>query len=280
MEDERHFNFYDIPLKRLPNQIALLEKLESLGYEQKGKFILTTESIGIPVTSILLLLKEALEFIINEQHEFDKNETDKIVANLSFTDLINEIPDLIIINSTNLPQSFYYEKQKVWDLNTTPSISGSVVAYQSYIYVTPKPLGNNFDVFNYNGSRVTIYKSIIHNHSDILNEKNMIQLYKNIIMFVELSYALQQRIIEEQRLFKNFTNNHIKKLQFGNNFKSVCGKRSGIIHGGSFKLKIVPETSKIVLSKDKDVVSVKFEKSFHEVIEWTNNIYGEMLKAL
>ena len=69
MEDERYFNFYD-QKKRLTNQVDLLSRLENKGYEIKNKMILSTEKIGIPVTAILLLLKESLDHIVNFQKPY------------------------------------------------------------------------------------------------------------------------------------------------------------------------------------------------------------------
>ena len=68
----RFFNEYD-ELKRLTNQIELYKELESRGYEKYDKRILTTRNLGVPITIMLLLIKEASKIIAAKQNELIKS---------------------------------------------------------------------------------------------------------------------------------------------------------------------------------------------------------------
>jgi hypothetical protein len=54
------------------------------------------------------------------------------------------------------------------------------------------------------------------------------------------------------------------------------GNGGGIIHEGSFKIKIDPMTSKLTFGKENDSVATKYRKSFDEMLEWIDTMYKEM----
>jgi len=279
--DERHFSYYDVN-HRLQSQTILLDLLEKKGLEKKGTYILTTDNIGIPVTSMLLLIRDSFSYIDNEQKEFLKNENNKIVDTLNLENLCKETKTSFDPMVAGLSPDIYWDKCRIWDINPSPTVSGSVVAYQSILYKPQQPIGSNLtEIFKaQDKSNVRIYKSVIHVPTVIESTKNMIQIYKNIILFSELMYALQQRVIVERRTFENVFHTKIAKIQSGNNFKSVCGKRSGIIHGGSFKLRIKSETSTMTIgNNDNDICDI-FSKSFDEAISWIDQTYCEMMNKL
>lgn len=277
--DERHFTFYDAE-RRLPNQVVLLELLEKNGYETKGKYILTSENIGIPITSMLLLCKESLDVIVKEQNSLLENERNKVVATLTLDQFYEETSFSPLSAGLSDSKSLSWSKEKVWDIDPAPTISGSVVAYQSYIYKPDPPIGKLTEIFKAPNQNWVVYNPVIHAKQPHLNEINLIQIYKNIILFSEFTYAVQQRVSSEGSSLKNHCNKTFTPVKRGRHFDSVCGKRGGIIHGGSFKLKIDSMTSKLIFENEKDDVATKFTKSFSEMIEWVDGTYDEMASCL
>ena len=70
--DERHFDFYD-KQNRLDKQPILQSNLEKQGFEKDNKYILTVKNFGVPVTSILLIMKDSQNRILKMQDELNKN---------------------------------------------------------------------------------------------------------------------------------------------------------------------------------------------------------------
>ena len=278
MEDERHFNFYD-PQKRLPSQVDLLDRLEQNSYEVHNKRILTTEKIGIPVTAILLLLKESLDQIVNFQNELStigKNKTKKIIneADLTTTGIINKNIGNSIISNQWLQKEFWLA-----DPNESPSGTGVVYVYESNQPLNSSPILSLNKYFTPGSQKVRILDNEIIRPADPLKRKTLFGVYKNIILFLEFSYALSERITNEVESYENYTAQSISKLPLPKEFNKSCSRRGDVIHNGEFKLEVEPNASRIIFGKNTDVQK-SFELSYEEAVKYVNDIYGKMLKLL
>lgn len=275
--DERHFQFYDVS-KRLKNQELLLEELIKLGFEIKGKYILTTSSIGIPITTMLIILKNTLKSIKDVQEVLLEISNNQPVFTISTDKLIAD-EGLSIVPGSQHISSQMWDKKSVWYLEPTPSLSGSVAAYQTTLYKPKASLGDINSILFSTNQNVNIYKPVIHSLANKTNMKVLFELYKNIIIFLEFTYAFHERISSEIKQFNIKLAKSLTRLPLPTNFDQNCSRRGAFIHDGTFKLAINPENS-LFLIGDKDVLQDSFQKTYDEAILWADQIYGEMLRLI
>ena len=62
------------------NQRTVLHELEKRGFEHDSKRIMTIDSFGVPVTSLVLLLFDALDSVKKFQNELDENYDPELKA--------------------------------------------------------------------------------------------------------------------------------------------------------------------------------------------------------
>jgi hypothetical protein len=249
--------------------------LQNNGFEEKGKYVLTTENIGIPITSMLLLAKESLDFINNEQNSLLENESNRVVDRLTQERFYKETLFSPPAAGLNVPEGFFWSKERVWSIDYRPTVSGSVVAYQSYIYKPSDAIQDLTTIWPTHNQNWVVYSGLVHSTLP-LRSKNLIQIYKHIILFSELSYAVEERVGSEREIFEGHFEVKLPRVEMGGDFISVCGKRGGIIHGASFKLNIDPKSSELVFGKEGDDVASKYNSSFDEMIAWVDANYAAM----
>lgn len=277
MEDERHFNFYD-PQKRIPNQVSLLSKLETQGYEVRKKRILTTDKIGIPVTAILLIIKESLDVIKSEQNQLSIFGKSKITNTISEEELIDKlgiVPGLgyKIVSNNEYIESEYYSPGE-----HTASGTATVYVYNGYSpkYKLDKPLT---DKFTSKDKSTEISQDEIKFRNNNKGRKTLYQIYKNIILFLEFTYAFAERVNFEIRTFENQVGKPTNKINIPAELNKNCSRRIQVIHNGEFHLEIEPNDSRIIFANKVDVEK-SFDQTYDEAVVWINQVYGEMLRIL
>lgn len=273
MEDERHFNFYD-PQKRIPNQIALLSELEAQGYEIRKKRILTTDKIGVPVTAILLIMKESLDLIKSEQAQISlvgkyKSRTISEKDLMTRTGIVPGKTYTILTNQDWSEYEYYSPASQ--------SASGSAT-YEIYTGYEPKaqsypPLLDRFTSPNKN---VIITNNEIIRTDQALKRKHLYQVYKSIISFLEFSYALSERVRFEIKSFETLTSKQISSINIPSEFNKNCNRRGQVVHNGEFHLEVEPNNSRIIFAQKVDVEK-SFEQTYDECVDWINQVYGQML---
>jgi len=275
----RYFNYYD-QQKRLTSQRNLFLKLEEIGYETNGKYILSHRKTGIPVTIMLLLMKDVEAQLVQEQKEL-YNLHKKIDA-MTTEDLDRNFgikTQNSLIASVMLKEPNRWDYNEVSFLDSYPTISGSVAAVQTKVLVPNNPYQKPLcEIFYSDNPKIILHKHIIEVKSDDREEKSMINVIKNTIQFAEFSYALKERVETEISNFNNlFSANIIKPVQ-GRTFNSVCMKRNDIIHRGNLNIEIDPKNNRIMFGKASLVDTIS--KTLNEACSWIEEIYNNMLQCL
>jgi hypothetical protein len=276
--NERHFNFYDSQ-GRLPNQPLLHHKLENNGFEkEKGKYILTAPNFGVPVTSILLLMEEANKNLLRIQNELNSTYKDTFLP-IQFQELQNKLDISGLISATTWD---YKNKLEVDNFTTS---SGSTTFCEARLYIPREPrmdyrFSEHLKTTKPNifiGSDYILEK--IPHSPDNLPKPYLIEVYKNLMMYFEFSYALSERITNHEiKTFKLLTNNKtIRFINSSGQFASNIMQRGTYTHSNFMNFSV--STNNDLMVDEKKVVDIT-NKGLDSACKWVNEVYSIMLKSL
>lgn len=275
--DERHYNYY-VDNNPLATQIELLNKLENMGRERDDKRILTTMNFGVPVTSILLLMKEAKDKIENLQENFYERQ------------IVREINDDILMSDYKLHiNSKKRKKCRIWRLESHCEYDEQITVSGSGHFIS----SHNIYPEDYNNIPLSSYLksndpkiSVEEDHIEVKGVEKipLIEIYKATIQFHEFSYVLHERIkqIENEEFKKLFIQLklpkfELKELRKGKIFDGNLTRRIDIVHKSYFGFSI---DSDYIIKISKNKLTNITEKGLEEAIIWVNSFYGEMLKNI
>lgn len=272
--DGRHI--LDYHQGKVSNQKIIHSELERLGYESSKERIISTDSLGVPVTIMYLLLIDNVtkikEFQVQLTDELDKN---RVAVESSYLSLyIDPIEPTMQISN--------WVKQESKAIDKQANASGSMAVGQSTWY-TPSP--NEFDsykpldsIYKPKSEKVEIGRDYIRVTKPVREENRqyLIHVFKEIVNFFEMSYALKERIKSEKKQFsKLFGETSFPKIP--QQFNAVCDWRGSIIHDSIISFDFSP-TNELKLGKHSFVNYA--EKSLQSVEKWLNDIYGTMIDQL
>lgn len=254
----------------LASQKKLLLFLEENGFEVNGRRILTEKALGVPVTIMLLLMKDALGKINLIQLELEKLKSDEqLLTSLELKEKY----------SCNV-ESSYHGNWTVYDSSVifpeAVTASGSTQVWPARVMLPNEHyVGNLADVVTDTPKLIKIDDNSIIVKKDTHKSTNTIEILLEIFKFVEFSYAIGQRIIKERNTFKKLTGLKIKKKPDGSMLSKVQMIRKGLIHDGSIQLEYSLLKSKFV-HRGIEIEDV-FRLAFNESIDVIDNLYIEML---
>jgi len=268
--DKRFIEFYH--KGKVPNQVKIIKKLEENGYENGINNICTIKNFGVPVTILILLLFKKLENINKFQKEMDE-ENDKIT-----------------IDDCNLPKGIQtkdniYENVESWDRKISLDIdhticnSGSMgFASQNWFFPPTHSSYNDLnEIYFTSSNNIKIEKKCIKEIKKIKeNNIHLIDVFEELFIFFELSYALKSRIKKEIDLFiKNF--GKIEKPVITRKFNSICQQRGSIVHDNAIRFDINSENELTIFGKK---ITEYFSDGLKEATKWIDNIYDIMFIKL
>lgn len=274
--ERRYFNYYDTE-ERLPNQILLLEKLEEMNYEKDGRYILTNKKLGVPITIMLLLMKESMDLLFKEQDKLNDLHQikGKFTTKQMKDDFCLKTIDTLEIDIENYN---WYFKQISY-LEQVPSVSGCTVSVNTNILVPIEEFPRDIDsTFYSDNPNVFFHKNVVEVKPRNPDKHSMINIFKYTIQFLEFSYAVSQRLEAEQSKYKELFSIDINFLEKGPIFDSNCMKRKDFIHGGNLNIDINPKDSQLTLGKN-NLVNI-LNTGFDEACFWVDSIYGLMLEGI
>lgn len=278
--DERFFNYYD-DAKRLPNQIVLLNELINRNFEINDKRILTTPNFGVPVTSIILLMRDVHDELIKIQKNLHTEV--KPLSAISTQELLNEYK-LSLSTSASIDDTVKWERQQGHDIYPDQVISGSAIwclCDNMYPNTSLKAPVNK--LLTSNNPNVFIQRDSIKiklEDSSSTKLEPLIVLYKNLIAFFEFSYSLQERIKNAE--IKSFAKHCGKRVDLPTQkptFNANNHRRGDLIHENFMNISISFDNSiKLGVARKKLIDLVK--DGFDEACEWANETYKRMFDAL
>lgn len=272
--DERHYNYY-VGDRPLDSQVELLSKLESLGYEKDNKRILTNKNFGVPITAILLLIREAKFEIENIQNELKSRKEKYMITDKELEDSWK----IDLGSSYSRNREWQIEKNYIFEEN--PSVSGSG-CFVPIGKAFPEK-SNNLYLPSYISSNNPEIK--VCNHHIEKKEGDpipLIRIYKSAFQFHEFSYALKERVYtkkgsNEISKFEGFFKTELKVPQLGKIFGGNISRRGSMIHGESIGFSTGTDLSiNIAGNKLTKVVKVGLK----EALNWIDSVYKEMLRVL
>jgi len=274
--DGRVFNHYDAK-KRLPMQVTLLRKLEELGYETKNKYILTNKRLGVPITIMLLLMKEAVEHILEEQCKVE--EVSRLISIKTTDELKKEFNVELISNDENNIKNASWEYKRCLYSNNEDIISGSSICSETNVFIPQESFNFPLEqVVKSSNSKIKIHKNVIQEIIEEPNSYSMIKLFKDIVLYLEFSYAVKERIKTEIESIKKLVSIEIDLPTNYKSFEKNCQRRGALIHGGILNVSINPSTARLCISKS-DLVN-SFEEGLNEACSWVNEVYSIMMSML
>ena len=264
--DQRFIEFYH--KGKVPNQVKLIKKLEEKGYENGFNNICTIKNFGVPVTIFVLLLYKKLQNIDRFQKEMD-----------------NEIAE-IAIDNCNLPKEIQtkeniYENIESWDrsvslaIDTTICNSGSMgFASQNWFYPpTHSSYSDLNEMYHTSSNNIKIEKKCIKEIKEKKeNNIHLIDVFEELFIFFELSYALKSRIDKEIELFtENFEEIEIPNIN--REFNRICQQRGNIVHDNAIKFEITSKNELTIFGKK---ITIYFRCGLEKATEWIDDIYYKM----
>lgn len=277
LENGRYINEY-MPNIDVSNQKKLLERLEMMGFEKNGKYILTKKQFGVPITAMLFIMNDAMKSTFEKQDDLKKNYSQKKLKNEDVIGTYVEPKKL----SEKVDEDF---KAGEWTHVTGPNsnypvtISGtSAYSVTQYLY-PPDELNDDLkNTFRSIRPNFIIHHRMIEIKQENAQKKSMIDIFKNAIIFMEFSYAISQRIETEVTKFNDLFDQNIKIAIKGKIFSDNCMRRKPIIHNGILSISIDHKSNTIQISKNN--LCHVMELGFQEAYNWINKVYGIMLSAL
>lgn len=260
----------------IPTQAKLYDKLESLGYEVDGKRILSTRTVGVPITVMLLLMHDAYQNIVGQQKgmmshksQLGQETTSQMVKNTSLT-LIKSLS--VDGNEVNFDM-----------LRTTSEISmnssGSTQNTAAVMYTPETELANPLTTyFASNDVDVLVSSQTILVPDKTAKPRPNIDFFRPLFSFIEFTYAVGERIEYEVKQFHQVHNFRVILPQRGSNFESMSARRTALTHEGNIRVKIDPADSSIKLGGQKMDQAMK--ETFDEVGTWVEKTYTSMYDVL
>ena len=267
--------FSDYYNGKMQSQKILLEKLESAGFEQNDKRILTTKAVGLPITVYLLLLREAIDRLENEQKQLIDDH--RVIETVN-TERVESDFELLIKDSS----AEFRKNTQAWNLNSvwyqpeTPMVSGCPVYEMTNVLVPKQNDGIDLrSIYETKSPDIEIYKSVIKIKPETEKQRPMIEVYKQVFNIVEYFYALSQRINSEVDLYNQKLKSTIQKGKISGEFESNCTRRGALIHEGNMALSIDPTNSVLYIQGKELIQTVNL--GFEEAIQHIDLRYQEML---
>lgn len=275
--DGRHIAYY-LPGK-VVNQVKLTEELQNRGFYKESNGILTSKDGSIPVTIELLLIKDSLDFIKEEQKDLSSNF--KVETVISLDDDIENQLDIFEPQYTNagIIDWQYYQTLKS---NSTNTISGSQMFISEKLYKPKTNQGYNLtEIYKSKNQNVTVFEDRITQINFNSFRKPTIGVYKYYLVFLDYCYALKERIEYELELFHETTTLTVNPPTMKSDFASICSMRENLIHKGGFNLSIYELSAEIVIKGNKTKRLVEyFDSGLNQICEWVDECYGVMIDAL
>jgi hypothetical protein len=244
--------------------------LESNGFETKGKYILSTRSFGVPTTFMLLIMRDAMEQIKTTQDE---------ISNLRKKLSSEPLTDLSKFKITSQKQvSTAFDYWEVPILDNTPASGCPMIITCNVL----SPIDSKIDltkIYSTVEPNINIYKSAIQIKTDATDSKDTVAIHKNVILFLEFSYALSERVEHEAKTLSDMIKKTITLPLKGEMFGKNCERRGSIIHSSFLNLSIVPEDASITLGKGSSLIDA-VTQGFEEACNWVDSIYAIMLATL
>ncbi len=270
--DERCYSDY-VPDK-LPSQRLLLDKLEELGKEKGNSRILTTASVGVPVTIFLLVIREAIEALCKEQSELIASHY--VIVGYSSSQVQEKFNLNINGMFPDIPQNTRWELSTPWTTAKTPAVSGCHMIETVYL-LKPNP-SPDFPLnvaLSSPLSGVTAYKNVLRIENPASEKRPLINVFKPTFICLESFYALNERLEAEINAFCKVTKVTMARLSVPSTFDAMCRRRGNLTHDGNLAIFIEPETSIIYLGDDNLVDSMK--AALEEACVFSESIYSSML---
>ena len=279
MDDPRYFDSYSEHSK-LPYQKLLLEKLLQNGCETNGKYILTTKNFGLPITSMLLIMRDSCQDLISLQNEADKIHKR---APKPFTSIDIEKKFDVTIDRDS---PYFDDPWKVAEMpenDPTLYTSGGNIHYTAeYAYLDQYEHGSiKPGIISNHPDTIIKERWIKKQTSDHLNGASipLIQIYKSLIIMLELSYAIHERVTNSEiRNFKKYSNKTLSVPIVKGVFNENNQSRGELIHTGEIGIKFHPIEAKFKFGK-KNIEKIATD-GFEETCAWVNQVYKNMYEAL
>ncbi|MDX2070615.1 MAG: hypothetical protein SFV55_19460 [Haliscomenobacter sp.] len=261
--------------QKVLNQKHLIHALEERGYEKNDARILTTPLFGVPTTVYVLLLNENLVHIENFQKSF---ESKYISKNIQYTDLPSAFE----------PKYVGKPPYQDWETKMYPSIDPEVNASGSMGFkveerhypskFSESPLNELYKSRDDKAEVREDYLSYVKSGDD----SYLIEPFKYILTYIEISYALSERVkILEQNLFNKKFNIKLNCPKIPSEFQSICQIRVDIItHPSTSNVPRFQISKEHKLQLGNHLVAEKFKSAFLSTCDWLNDVYGVMLKEL
>lgn len=250
--------------------------LEKAGYEAEGKRVLTESDLGVPVTIMTLLVKDALAGINEHQERLlaQRKPNLKIIRTL---DVEKEYGN-VFIDTDGIKD---YEWEVGWTVTSaTPTISGSTQFFQA-VSLSPRtslPAGLN-SYLNDAKENISFYDDVV-----LITKKespvfSTMEFLKDVLQFCEFTYAVQRRIRgKEKESFERLIGATITIPTEGSSYNRILQMRGNLIHQGAAKLRLNPVQSTFTLEGRR--VDELGEESFDQMLDWVDTVYGRMLNEL
>lgn len=260
-------------------QEILFTKLVEIGYEKEGKFLLATKRNGIPITILLLLFTESMDTIVQEINLLKSKEIEtlekltSIMAHgkLKFHDNISETDKSFFEN-----QSF---TRKVVLKSNIIAASGTTTFDESIIFqpeIDPKTKLSDYFISEENKFQINYnYIEQIDDHTE--NEPiDIFNLYKHTIQFLELSYAIHERIAKYEIFnFNEYFNKNIPIPPIPDAYNVIIQNRGSIIHGNGLDIYFDGFSNDPLIFSNSNLEN-KIKSGYNSCLEWVNNTYQQM----
>ena len=266
-----------IKTPKIEFQERLLKKLEEKGFEVEGKYILTSKKNGIPITILILLLSESYENFITETDSIKVMENE---ITETFDQVQSKFPVQFKDNCSKEDIAFFssinYTNKIVLKSNITSASGTSDYKSVNIIVPNAQPRSSLNDFFSSSHSDYEVMDNFILKKETKSEIINIFQLYKHTIHFLELSYAIHERIIKSE--VKNFNNLLMKNIvvpELPAPYKTVLSNRGDVIHGVGFDIYFNDVTNDPMIFSGIDLKN-KIIKSYHSSFKWINEVYEKM----
>ncbi len=270
----RFFEYYHTGV--VPSQVTLFNRLEQLGYEVNGKHILSTGTVGVPVTVMLLLMHDSYQDIVLLQSEMmaykshlGRESTDKMVEDTGLKLLKTLKPDV---------ENVYWSKDRT-NIDISTTASGSTQNLQADMYTPETQIASPLsDYFSSDDEDAVVSNQTIVVPDRTANPLPNIDIFRPLFSFIEFTYAIGERVHYEVKQFNQLLGKQVSPPMKGSKFTSMNGRRTALTHEGNIKVKIDPANSSIRLSGR--LMDEEMKKTFDEVGAWVETTYASMIHTL
>lgn len=259
----------------LLSQSVLLERLEAMGLEREDRRVLTTKRLGVPMTTMLLVCRDAVKAIEQEQAALSAAHVARETV---------ETPGLLAQYGLEYQPGATEFSPSGWQ-RSTPwvrgdlAVSGCSVYQQTNVFTPseapPSPLTS---IFRSRSPELTVYSSIIRVDAAQPEARPMITLFRPLFIALEAFYGIEQRLRYEAGRFVSVTATTFEARTPPDALHRWCNRRGPFLHEGNLSLELAPETSELFIGEEQLVAALCDCMSVTET--WLENNYAGMLANL